>query len=147
MVVVEKNNQLFVAEAYGSVRLVTIEKFLDKSHPDKENVVLELKSQTVSKENLLSSVSSYVGLPYDRDFRWDNFINGEEAIYCSELVYKAFNSLVKFQDIAPKRMAFDENPELWDRYFRGNTPRGELGISPEDFNLSSDFIPVEIEGI
>ena len=36
-------------------------------------------------------------------------------------------------------MLFDENPEAWDRYFRGNTPRGELGISPEDFNQSLDF--------
>lgn len=146
-VVIERNNKLFVAEAYGKVRLVSVEEFLEKTHPEKDSVVLELTHDHVSKEDLLKTVNSYVGLPYDREFRWNNFILDQEAIYCSELVYKVFKSLVKFKNLAPKRMTFDKNPELWDRYFRGNTPRGELGISPEDFNQTSDFVRVEIEGL
>ena len=146
-IVIEKNNELLVAEAYGKVRLVSLNEFLSKTHPLKKSVVIELKSQKINKEDLLRSVLQFVGSPYDRAFRWNNYIDGVEAIYCSELVFKTLKPLVKFQDLAPKRMSFDENPELWDRYFRGNTPRGELGISPEDFNKSRDFAQVVIEGI
>ena len=65
---------------------------------------------------------------------------GDESIYCSELIYKGYAKTVNFQSLAPKKMLFDINPEYWDKYFRGNTPRGELGISPADFDITSDFI-------
>ena len=86
----------------------------------------------------MSELSLYLGRPYDRWFSWE----GSE-IYCSELVFKVLAPLVHFEDLSPKPMLFDQNTEYWDRYFRGQTPRGELGISPGDFELSSDFETVE----
>ena len=139
-IVVKRENKTFVAEAYGKVKLVSLEKFLEKTHPDKENKFLRLKTaENLDKLNLVKNIEKLLGNPYDSGFRWDNFSNGVEKIYCSELVYKVLNPLVDFSDLAPKVMHFGENPEMWDRFFRGNTPRGEIGISPEDFNKSTDF--------
>jgi hypothetical protein len=43
---------------------------------------------------------------------------------------------------APKEkpMTFDINRELWDKFFRGNTPEGLLGISPVDFKNSNLYV-------
>lgn len=146
-IVVEKNKKLLIAEAYGLVKLVTLEEFIKKTHPNKKNKVLRIKNQLISKTDVLDGIKLFLGNPYDRGFLWNNYIEGREVIYCSELVYKVLNPLVKFNSLSPKRMSFDENPELWDRYFRGQTPRGELGISPEDFNISPDFFEIKIKGL
>lgn len=144
-IVVKRNNQLLVAEAYGKVQLVTITDFLSKTHPNKSNKFLRFKALPVNETKLFENIQKLIGNPYDPEFRWNNFIGDKEAIYCSELVYKVLNPLVKFSDLGPKRMLFDENAEAWDRYFRGNTPRGELGVSPEDFNQSLDFEEITIK--
>ena len=144
-IVLEKDDSLFVAEAYGSVRLIALKEFLKKAHPRKKNKFIRLKSESLDQDELKFNIESFLGNPYDKGFRWNNYIEDREAIYCSELVYKVLAPVVKFNDLYPKRMLFDENPELWDRYFQGNTPRGELGISPEDFNKSQDFIEIEVE--
>ena len=144
-IVVEIAGELEVAEAYGEVKLVSLNDFLKKSHPEKSNKYIRVTNSPIDSDLLVSSVKKFIGNPYDRAFRWNNFIDGREAIYCSELVYKVLNPQVKFGDLSPKRMLFDINPELWDRYFQGNTPRGELGISPEDFNESSDFTELNIK--
>jgi hypothetical protein len=143
-IVVNMDGKTMVAEAYGSVRLVTLEEFLKKTHPDKLVKARRLDYHFFDFEafehKLKASINSLIGNPYDRAFLWDNEINGKEAIYCSELVYKVILPQVQFWDLNPKAMPFDVNPELWDRYFRGDTPRGKLGVSPEDFNKSRDFI-------
>ena len=146
-IAIEKNGRIKVAEAYGEVRIVSLSTFLSKTHPEKKVKVLRLKSQHLDPEKLLRRIEYFEGNPYDPKFLWNNYINSKEAIYCSELVYKVLIPQVKFEDLFPKRMLFDNNPELWDRYFRGKTPRGEIGISPEDFNRSTDFEIKEIEGI
>ena len=142
-IVVNIDGKVMVAEAYGSVRLVTLEEFLKKTHPAKSVKARRLDYHFFNFENfeekLKESIKSLLGNPYDRAFLWDNKINGKEAIYCSELVYKVILPQVKFWDLNPKAMPFDVNPDLWDRYFRGETPRGRLGVSPEDFNKSRDF--------
>jgi hypothetical protein len=62
----------------------------------------------------LELADAFFGLPYDREFSWDN-----RALYCSELVAKLLG-------IAPVPMVFD--PALWPRdYLRFN---GQPGISP-----------------
>lgn len=145
-IVIKKNKKLMVAEAFGKVRLISLSEFTQKTHPEKKIKILRLKNKSIKADELLQELKSYLGNPYDNKFRWNNYIGDLEAIYCSELVYKILNPLVKFNDLAPKRMTFDVNPNLWDQFFRGDTPRGELGISPEDFNKSVDFFEVQIKG-
>ncbi len=145
-IVIEMDNKLWVAEALSQVRLVELANFQSRTQSDKKILVRRLRSLPSSPAqftvDLVQRYYQFHGNPYDRKFRWNNFINKREAIYCSELLYKMLKGLVAFTDLAPKPMTFDVNPELWDRYFNGNTPRGELGISPEDFALSYDFFDV-----
>lgn len=143
-IIIKEDTQIYVAEAYGKVRKVTLAKFLEKTHPDKKNKYLRLKvSEQLNRQNLSENIENFLGNPYDAEFRWNNYEQGQEKIYCSELVYKVLAPLVSFYDLQPKVMLFDENPDYWDRFFRGDTPRGEYGISPEDFNQSSDFLELE----
>ncbi|NDE14554.1 hypothetical protein EBZ80_06440 [bacterium] len=65
-------------------------------------------------EPRMELAAAFTGLPYDRQFSWDN-----QALYCSELVAKLLG-------IAPVPMVFD--PRLWPGdYLRFN---GQPGISP-----------------
>lgn len=140
------NDEIFVAEAYGKVKLIPLAEFLKKTAKGKKVKVKRadyhfLEFSTVQTA-LINKTLSYVGNPYDAQFLWNNFVGSNEALYCSELVYKVLAHVIPFSDLAPKPMLFDVNPDLWDRYFQGNTPRGQLGISPEDFNSSADFYTV-----
>lgn len=137
------NGEEYVAEAYGKVKVIPLQEFLKKTAKGKKVKVRRADYHflqfTEVQKSLINKTLEYVGNPYDANFLWDNNINGQEALYCSELVYKVLNYIIPFNQLAPKPMLFDVNPDYWDRYFRGNTPRGHLGISPEDFNSSDDF--------
>jgi hypothetical protein len=132
-----------VAEAYGRVQIVSLEQFLSKTEPNLKVVAKRHHEFKNLGDKFISKILEYIGNPYDSYFLWDNLINGEEAIYCSELLFKAMVPFVSFNDLSTKEMLFDVNPDLWDRFFRGQTPRHKEGISPEDFNLSSDFFFIE----
>ena len=136
------NNQDMVAEAYGKVKLVTLSEFLAKTEKNQKVLVRRHVDFEKLGEQFNQKVMSYIGNPYDSMFLWDNYIKDKEAIYCSELLYKAMKPFVRFNDLGPTSMPFDINPEYWDRFFRGKTPRGKVGISPEDFNLSNDFYTI-----
>ena len=129
-----------VAEAFfDRVKIVSLQEFMQKTAPKKTVRVRRLKYPPAELKSKLSErLKKYLGLPYDRWFLLD-----EQRIYCSELVYKLLRDIEALQHTHPKPMWFDKNPEYWDRYFRGQTPRGELGISPEDFHLSLDFMTVD----
>lgn len=145
-VVLDLEGEIFVAEAWGKVKIVPLKKFLSKTQKGAKVKVRRLDFHPFSysqfTSELMMKLMSYEGNPYDSKFLWDNYIEEKEALYCSELVYKALIPFVPLHDLAPKKMLFDINPELWDRYFRGETPRGKLGISPEDFNHTTDFYTV-----
>jgi len=145
-IVIKVGKEIMVAEAYGKVKLVSLEKFLSKTERAKRVKVRRLDSHfynfEVFQETIKNQFLSFEGNAYDSQFLWDNHIDGDESLYCSELVYKVLTPVVRFYNLSPKIMHFDVNPELWDRFFQGNTPRGKLGISPEDFNLSTDFYTV-----
>jgi len=141
--VINFSGQTFVAEAFGKVKIVPLKDFLSKTAKGKKVKVRRADYHFLAFEPvqlaLINKTLEYVGNPYDSAFLWNNEINGVEALYCSELVYKVLAHYIPFSLLRPKEMLFDVNPEMWDRYFRGNTPRGQLGISPEDFNQSYDF--------
>jgi uncharacterized protein YycO len=132
-----------VAEAYGRVQLVSLETFLSKTEAGLKVVAKRHFDYEKLDAKFIAKTLKYIGNPYDHYFLWNNEVKGKEAIYCSELLFKAMAPFVSFNDLSTKEMLFDINPELWDRYFRGETPRYKQGISPEDFNLSSDFFYVE----
>ncbi|MFT6633411.1 MAG: hypothetical protein ACJAS4_003381 [Bacteriovoracaceae bacterium] len=137
---IEHTGAGFVLEAIGAVKLTPLDEFLKRTKKGSKVLVRRLKkSHELSNLNLKKLANTFIGKPYDKNFLWDNFYEGEEAYYCSELVFKFFEQMNLIKKTKIKRMPFDINPLLWDQYFGGQTPRGEIGSSPEDFNKSLDF--------
>jgi hypothetical protein len=131
VVVAFENDEFMVAEAFGKVRVVSFEEFNKKTQ---KKLKLEiLRPHYVSDELYKNYLINFDGLPYDSAFLWD-----DKAIYCSELVQKLFAISGMVTPMA-RAMSFNINRPLWDRYFRGQTPEGLLGISPEDFKQSKLF--------
>ncbi|NCN27620.1 hypothetical protein GW915_08610 [bacterium] len=64
-----------------------------------------------------SDVERLLGVPYDRDYLWDN-----EKLYCSELVSKLLG-------LKPRPMSFNGNH--WKDHDQSRLPNGELGSSPD----------------
>jgi hypothetical protein len=127
-VVLEVAGEMKIAEAYGQVRIVSVQEFLSKT--EKGQSVLHLRPRLLFDEQLL--IEKYFSLfherAYDERFLWHN----GEKYYCSEFIYKLFLSL-GFKVASPKIMSFDVNYEAWERYFKGEVPMNEVGISPADF--------------
>lgn len=81
-----------VAEAAGTVSFTPLAKFLDKSR-DRAYVVKRYTGwgPRPAKKNILALkkwLSAAVGRPYNIYFEWS-----DEALYCSEYVWKAYNAL------------------------------------------------------
>ena len=145
MAIVE-NGEVFVLEAYGKVQLKKLSDFLAKTQSDEKIQVRRFPHLSKAQKIKISELSrNLIGNAYDAEFLWDNFDQDKEKLYCSELVYKILDQVIKLDDLEPKVMLFDINPELWDRFFKGETPRGHLGISPADFEHSLDFYDVELK--
>ena len=132
VVIKKEEGNVFVAEAFGKVKVVSFKKFNQKTQ--KGLMVEVLRPRYVNHEIYTTYLNYFDSKPYDSNFLWS-----DEKIYCSELVQKLF---VKLSMTAPKEkpMTFDINRELWDKFFRGNTPEGHLGISPVDFKNSNLYI-------
>lgn len=138
-ILIKLGNKDMVLEAYGKVQLVTLEQFISKTEKGTAVTVKRHKDHTLLGDDFIKNSLKYLGNPYDHYFLWDNYKDDKEAMYCSELLYKVMLPYIHFEDLSPKKMLFDVNALLWDRYFRNQTPRNKKGLSPEDFNLSRDF--------
>jgi uncharacterized protein YycO len=141
---IEKDGEGFVFEAYSKVQLVPLSEYLKKTEKGIAVKIKRFKNINFTNEDLLKAVRQYIGFEYDREFLWNNYNQyGKQKIYCSELVYLVFQKF--YQGLPLKRMQFDINTIYWERYFGGNVPFNEWGVSPEDFNQSSLLKDVEYE--
>ena len=141
-IIYKVEGEVLVAEALNKVRVLSLKEFLKRNKKGRKAKVIRIKNQKFNTRLMLEHINELIGHPYDNAFRWDNYVGEKESMYCSEFVYKILVNQNLFKTLSPKRLTFNINPEAWDRYFHGNTPRGELGISPEDFNKSSDFYDI-----
>ena len=131
VVISVEKRQFLIAEAFQKVRVVTFKEFTSKTQ---NNLKIEiLRPYFVSADLYANYLMSFHDKPYDSKFTWS-----DEGIYCSELIQKLFHQSNMLTP-NPRAMLFDINPEAWDRHFRGSTPRGKLGISPENFKESKLF--------
>lgn len=132
-IVVLDKDEVFVLEAFQTVRLIPLDEFLAKTQKgEKVKVVRHRILEEEELKNLIFFAKPILGNPYDGHFLFDNYIDGKKAYYCSELVYEALKNFTNFLP-EPLPMPFDIFPEAWDRHFKGDTPRGELGIAPVSF--------------
>ena len=139
-----KDQKPYIFEALGKVKLTGLNDFINRTAKDGHLRIIRTKDylDTSSLYKIMNKLLSQ-NLNYDHEFRWNNVDERGEIMYCSELVFKVWQSLKLINDLKPKIMNFDINPLDWDRFFKGNTPRGEIGISPEDFNKASEYFWVK----
>jgi hypothetical protein len=148
-VVVATTPEVLVAEAKGTVRKLPLERFqaatekgqriavLRYHHP---GLVQELEQRAT--EFLGFFDAHFEGAAYDDKFLWHNVgADGRELLYCSELVAKLIQRFLGLEPIV-KRMHFNQNRELWARFFSGSIPDGEWGNSPADYERSHLFVKV-----
>ena len=147
--VLETAPEIRVIEALGIVREISLEAFAARTQQEQKIRVLRLRDPRLQAEFIRSAGrlrqiyrSEFHGLPYDHQFLWDNrTAQGIEPIYCAELVAKLHARFLGV--LMPlKRMHFDRNVEEWKKYFHGEPPRGEWGLSPGDLERSSLFVTV-----
>ena len=137
------NDKDYVLEAFGKVQIISLADFLQKTQKDQDVLVKRFKNIKFDRDLLIANAQAYTELEYDSDFIWDNYdVNGNEKLYCSELVYKLFDEF--YEGLPIKRMLYDINREHWIRYFRGDPPDGKWGNSPADFDKSDLLYPVGI---
>lgn len=120
-----------VAEAFISVRRVSLKEFMKKTQKNLKVKVIRPSFSTPNLKELF--VKKYEGLSYDNSFLWNNFDLKGEKIYCSELVYKMLEPY-SGNTPYPVPMSYNVNREQWYKFFKGNIPDGKIGISPAAFD-------------
>lgn len=146
-VVIQAIPEVVVAEAYGKVHAKTLDKFLEKTEKGQKVLVIRHRENKVVYQLQNSEFKKvfeekFNNLKYDHFFLWDNVDeNGNEKLYCSELVAKLYKLELNL-DLPLKRMHFNQNRELWERFFRGQIPDNEWGNSPADLHRSEMFYEV-----
>jgi hypothetical protein len=149
MGIVVSLNPVMVADSRRKVEIQTLEEFNFITQKGQNIKVLRFQNEKIVAEFAENSdkflklfMSEFNGLAYDHDFRWDNFSeDGRQKLYCSEMVAKLLQAFLGIDPII-KRMHFSRNQEVWERYFRGDVPRGKWGNAPSDFDRSDWFYDV-----
>jgi hypothetical protein len=131
------NDTLGVVEAIGErVKLSSLKEFYQRSSQSSQSLLVgRLKPEWQSSiPQAISNSLEQIGKPYDSVFEWDN-----EAIYCSELIYQAFetaNNGKPLFDLAPMTFRDPETNEFfppWVAYYQRLNypiPEGKPGINP-----------------
>ncbi len=105
-VIVRHQNNWVVVEAARGVEITPLESFINRGLGKKFIIKrlrpeLRQQSQTQSQnrsQKLKTALMAYVGLKYDFWFEWS-----DTTIYCSELVWKAFDNAFGIQLTTPER--------------------------------------------
>ena len=132
-----------VLESWGSARMSNLNEFLSRRKVKSASLILRLKSN-LKRSSLSSNIlisrfeNEFSHLSYDENFLWNNKDQNGEKLYCSEMVAKFLLPFL-LNPIQTKSMHFNVNREYWIKYFHGNPPDGEPGLSPGDFEKSPLF--------
>ncbi len=142
-ILVLNGNTWNVLEAWGKVRMSTLEDFLSRKKENSQSLVIRANKQSLAnplnanKMNLRFN-KQFNGLSYDSEFLWSNSNTDGEKLYCSEFVAKFIQPYLAVK-LLTKPMHYEVNREYWIKYFHGNPPDGAPGISPGDFERSPLF--------
>lgn len=103
-VIIRNQNKWFVVEAARGVEVTPLEKFIDRGVGKKyiikrlrPELINQSQSQSISNK-LKTALLAYAGLKYDFWFEWS-----DSTIYCSELVWKAYDDAFGIQLSIPER--------------------------------------------
>lgn len=130
--IVNKNNQTWVLEAIQPVQYTTLNQWIARGE-NAHYVVKRLKQplNVPQKTKLVQNAEKYLGKPYDIYFEWD-----DRAIYCSEIVWKAYDDALGIQ-LAPLQhlKQFDLKQasvqKLMQQRYGQQVPLNETVIAPK----------------
>jgi uncharacterized protein YycO len=129
MVVVE-DGSAYVVEAVGPVRKIPLADWIDNG--DGLYTAMRMTG-SIDFDKAIEEAEKYTGLPYDGYYSWD-----EEKLYCSELVYKAFQKGcgVELCPLRPvEAYALEKvKTDILERFSK--MPEGLMVVTPADLALS-----------
>lgn len=140
IIIRDSRDQVLVLEALSKVTLTPLEQFMKTSTPGSAFVVVRHKSSDLIFDFEWSSIArDFLGTLYDAKFVWEEDFMIGDPLYCSELVYRYYETLgLEVHD--PRPMTFDRSVNKWKKYFSpGPVPIGHLGIEPVSFLKSKYF--------
>ncbi|MGN0935155.1 YiiX family permuted papain-like enzyme [Acinetobacter amyesii] len=130
--IVNKNNQTWVLEAIQPVQYTTLNQWIARGE-NAHYVVKRLKQplNVRQKTKLVQNAEKYLGKPYDIYFEWD-----DRAIYCSEIVWKAYQhalgiELSPLQQLKQFDLKQNEVQRLMRQRYGQNIPLNEQVIAPK----------------
>ena len=142
--IVNKKGKLWVLEAIQPVKYTAFNAWVNRG-VNRHYVVKRLnKGLNRQQQNALQiNAEKYLAKPYDIYFEWN-----DEAIYCSEIVWKAYNDALGIQ-LAPlqKLKSFDLSDvkvkALMKQRYGQNIPLQETVIAPKAIFESKQLITVK----
>ena len=132
-IVVEKDGEWQVLEAIGPVKYTKLYEWVQRGR-DEAFTVTRLKDTSKVNEFILDA-ETFMGKPYDSRYRLD-----DEKIYCSELIYKAYQSVtgIKLAELAKLGdLPWQEYKRTIEKYEKGSVPLERLMITPVDLSRST----------
>lgn len=131
-VIVNKNGQTWVLEAIQPVQYTLLNKWIARGVKGHYVVKRMQSALNVSqKQKLVKNAEQYLGRPYDIYFEWSN-----RAIYCSEIIWKAYDQALGIQ-LAPlqhlKQFDLKQSSvqKLMKQRYGQNIPLNETVIAPK----------------
>ncbi|MCB0700946.1 MAG: hypothetical protein H6551_01910 [Chitinophagales bacterium] len=147
-IVVMVSGKLKVMEAYGSVKLVDLDTFLQRS-VDRAGRPKVLVGRPKNHQLAVKTArfhEPYIGKEYD-----EAFTLGDDKYYCSELVYECFKSANYDKEYFPlnvmtfKQPGTDSFMPFWVEYYKElgvPIPEGEQGINPGAISRSKNLVVI-----
>ncbi|AMW78298.1 hypothetical protein AMD27_04960 [Acinetobacter sp. TGL-Y2] len=130
--IVQKNHQFYVLEAIQPVQYTPLKQWIGRGLNQAYVVKRYHKRLSVQQQQrLVQSAEKHLTKPYDLYFGW-----GNDAIYCSEIVWKAYYEALNIQ-LAPlqKLQHFDlsapQVKKLMKQRYGNQVPLNETVIAPE----------------
>ena len=138
------NNQLCVLEAVGPVKATPLREWIARGREHRIDVYRLAPKYDAKIPAILAAAQAFKGRPYDSRFRMD-----DEAIYCSELVYKAFKTatgeelgkLVKVRELD-----WQPHEALIRKLEGGDPPLDREMITPRDLAKAEQLTQVFASG-